>query len=185
MEQPTEPPPSSTPVVTSLRRSSSRRNAWIPVLVESAEQLPVSLLPKACGVALECDKGPAWVRRLLAAQQGEIGLAAAAKNPRKRKATSRSSRVAKKHKEKGTVTAQRHPRGVRAKRASGVKLTQSLLQEASPRVRETPRTTRKSSEGRTAHSLCCSSLKRAHCCSQSIASSCGTSPHPCRCRSAS
>jgi hypothetical protein len=39
-------------------------------------------------------------------------------------------------------------------------LTQSLLQEASPRVRETSRTTRKSSEGRTTCLLCCSSLTR-------------------------
>jgi hypothetical protein len=39
-------------------------------------------------------------------------------------------------------------------------LTQSLLQEASPWVRETPGTTRKSSKGRTAHLLCCSSLTR-------------------------
>jgi hypothetical protein len=70
------------------------------------------------------------------------------------------------------LTAQRHPRGTQAKRTSGVKSTQSLLQEASPRVRETPGTTRKSSEGRTTYLLCCRSFEKGLPCSQLIASSC-------------
>jgi hypothetical protein len=71
----------------SLVAACSRRNASMPEFVaSSAEQSPISLLPKACAVSLECQQGPAWVYRLLSArQEDEIGLAAAVENTQKDK----------------------------------------------------------------------------------------------------
>jgi hypothetical protein len=48
-----------------------KRNEKIPLMIASPASVPVGLLPKVSGAALECTRGPDWVFRLLLAKQGD------------------------------------------------------------------------------------------------------------------